>query len=178
MKEKDMAKHLECDLAELHRDILAQAGAVEGALGEAIRALQEGDADLARQVIAGDDLINRQENRIEGECLKLLALHQPVAADLRRIAAVLKINTDLERMADLAADIARRALGLAELPPMPVPAGLRRMTDLTAAMVRRSLEAFVNLDARAARAVCRLDNEVDRCNAEIIGGLILVMRSA
>jgi hypothetical protein len=106
---------------------------------------------LARQVIAGDAEIDRQENRVEEECLKMLALHQPVAVDLRRIAAVVKINTDLERMADLAVDIAERALRLAELPFIPVPEKLQRMTNLTTAMVRQSLEAFVNLDTRQAR---------------------------
>jgi phosphate transport system protein len=173
-----MSKHLERDLEELHRDTLGLAGAVEKAICQAIRALQGRDADLARQVIAGDDRIDRQENRIEEECLKILALHQPVAADLRRIAAVLKINTDLERMADLAVDIAGRALRLAELPPIPVPVKLQRMTDLTTAMVRRSLEAFVKQDTREARAVCRLDDTMDGYNAEIIQELIGVMRSS
>jgi phosphate transport system protein len=173
-----MPKHLERDLEELHRDTLGLAGAVEEAIGKAIHALQERDAGLARQVIAGDDPIDWQENRIEEECLKMLALHQPVASDLRRIAAVFKINTDLERMADLAVDIAGRALQLAELPPVPVPEKLQRMTDLTIAMVRRSLDAFVKQDTCEARAVCRLDDEVDRYNAEIIQELIQLMRSS
>jgi len=101
-----------------------------------------------------------------------------VAVDLRRIAAVLKINNDLERMADLAVDIAERALRLAELPPVPVPAQLQHMADLTTSMVRQALECFVNRDTRLARRVCRLDDEVDRCNAEIIGELIGTMRGS
>ena len=173
-----MSKHLERDLDELHRDILELAGAVEEAICKAIQALQERDADLARQVIAGDDAIDQQDNRIEEECLKMLALHQPVAVDLRRITAVLKINTDLERMADLAVDIAERALRLAELSPIAIPEKLQRMTDLTIGMVRRSLAAFVSLDTREARTVCRLDDEVDRYNAEIIRELIHTMRSS
>ncbi len=173
-----MSKHLERDLEELHQDILALAGAVEEAIYSAIRALQGRDVNLARKVIKGDDLIDQQENRIEEECLKMLALHQPVAADLRRIAAVLKINTDLERMADLAVDIAERALCLAELPSLPIPEKLQHMTDLTTGMVRQSLEAFVKQDTREARTVCRLDDEVDRYNAEIIRELIQAMRSS
>jgi phosphate transport system protein len=169
---------LERDLEDLHRDILALAGAVEEAICGAIRALQGRDVNLARRVIAGDDLIDEQENRIEEECLKMLALHQPVAADLRRIAAVLKINTDLERMADLAVDIAERAVCLAELPSLPIPEKLQRMTDLTTGMVRRSLEAFVKQDTREARTVRQLDDEVDRYNAEIIQELIQAMRSS
>jgi phosphate transport system protein len=93
MRGEGMSKHLELDLEHLHRDILAQSGAVEQAICRAIRALQECDVNLARQVSQGDDRINEQENRIEEECLKMLAVHQPVAADLRRITAVLKINT-------------------------------------------------------------------------------------
>ncbi len=107
-----------------------------------------------------------------------MALHQPVAVDLRRIAAALKINTELERMADLAEDIAERALYLAQLPAVPVPERLQRMTDLTTTMVRQSLDSFVNLDSRQARRVCRLDDEVDRYNNEIIQELIDMMQES
>src|SRR5262249_12811384 len=138
----------------------------------------ERDAGLARQVIAGDSEIDQEENHVEEECLKILALHQPVAVDLRRIAAALKINTDLERMADLAEDIAERGLRLLQLPAIPVPEQLQLMTDLTTAMVRESLDAFVNLDTRQARRVCRLDDEVDRYNETIIADLIRLMQSA
>jgi phosphate transport system protein len=173
-----MSKHLERDLENLQQDILAMAAAVEAAVHKAIRALRGRDVSLAREVIAGDEPINRKENDVEEECLKMLALHQPVAADLRRIAAVLKINTDLERMADLAVNIAERALRLTELPFFPVPEKLQHMTELTTGMVRQSLECFVRPDTRLARRVCRLDDEVDRCNAEIIQELIGTMRAA
>src|SRR5262249_47188966 len=145
-----MSKHLERDLEVLQRDILTLAAAVEEAIYKSIRSLQERDTTLARQVIDGDTPIDTQENHVEEECLKLLALHQPVAIDLRRVAAILKINTDLERMADLAVDIAERALVLATPPYVPIPTGLQRMTDMTTSMVRQSLDAFVNLDARLA----------------------------
>src|SRR5437868_9317823 len=173
-----MSKHLERDLDNLQRDILAMASSVEEAIHKAIRALQGRETRVAEQVIAGDTEIDQEENHIEEECLKILALHQPVAVDLRRIAAALKINTDLERMADLAEDIAERALYLAELPAVPVPEKLQRMTDLTTTMVRQSLDAFVNLDARQARRVCRLDDEVDRYNDEIIQELIGMMQQS
>jgi phosphate transport system protein len=173
-----MGKHLERDLEGLQRAIVAQAIAVEGAIDRAVRALQGGEDTLAREVVAGDAAIDEQENRIEEECLKMLALHQPVAADLRRIAAVLKMNNDLERMADLAVDIAERAICLAELPPVPRPGQLQRMADLTSAMVRQALECFINLDTHLARRVCRQDDEVDRCNAEIIRELIQTMRGS
>jgi phosphate transport system protein len=173
-----MSKHLQRDLDNLQRDLLALAASVEDAIHKAIRALQERDPAPAQQVIAGDTQIDEEENHVEEECLKILALHQPVAVDLRRIAAALKINTDLERMADLAEDIAERALHLADLPQVPVPKKLQHMTDLTTTMVRHSLDAFVNLDSRQARRVCRLDDEVDRYNNEIIDELIHVMQES
>src|SRR5437588_7223231 len=167
-----MSKHLERDLDSLQHDLLALAASVEEAIHTAIRALQGRDGELAQRVIVGDNQIDEEENHIEEEGLKMLALHQPVAVDLRRIAAALKINTELERMADLAEDIAERALYLAQLPAIPVPEKLQRMTDLTTTMVRQSLDSFVNLDSRQARRVCRLDDEVDRYNNEIIQELI------
>jgi phosphate transport system protein len=173
-----MSKHLDRDLENLQQNILTMAAAVEGAIYKAIRALREREVHLAREVLAGDEAIDQQENQVEEECLKMLALHQPVAADLRRIAAVLKINNDLERMADLAVNIAERALRLAELPPMPVPEKLQLMTDVAADMVRESLESFVRLDTRQARKVCRLDEEVDRYNTEIIQELIQLMHAS
>jgi phosphate transport system protein len=173
-----MSKHLERDLDNLQRDLLALAASVEEAIHKAIKALQEREADSAQEVIEGDSQIDQEENHIEEECLKILALHQPVAVDLRRIAAALKINTELERMADLAEDIAERTLHLARLPFIPVSEKLQRMTDLTTTMVRQSLDAFVNLDAYLARRVCRLDDEVDRYNNEIIQEIILNMQRA
>lgn len=171
-----MAKHLTRDLENLQRDIVSLAAAVEEVLYKAIRSLQERDTDLAREVIHDDRRIDLQENEVEEECLKILALHQPVAIDLRRTATILKINTDLERMADLAVDIAERALVLAEPPHFPIPDRLQRMTDLTTSMVRQALDAFVNLDPPQARRVCRLDDEVDRYNREIIQEIIAVVR--
>src|SRR4029077_4307158 len=114
----------------------------------------------------------------EEECLKTLALHQPVAIDLRRITAAMKINGELERMADLAEDIAERAVHLAGMSPIPIPAKLQRMTDLTTTMVRQSLDAFVNLDSRQARRVCRLDDEVDQYNQDIIEEMIHMMQES
>jgi phosphate transport system protein len=173
-----MSKHLERDLETLQRDILGMGAAVEEAVFKAIRALQDRDIDLARNVVAGDNTVDELENRVEEECLKILALHQPVAIDLRRVAAVLAINVDLERMADLAVDIAERAELLAAPPFIPVPERLQRMTDLTIAMVRQCLDAFVHLDVPVARKVIRLDDEIDRLNADIIAELVATMRES
>ncbi len=171
-----MSKHLERDLTNLQEHILTMAGSVEEAIHLGIRALRERDGAVADQVIEGDSAIDQEENHVENECLKMLALHQPVAIDLRRIIAALKINTDLERMADLAVNIAERAAALARLPPVAVPVQVQHMADLTTAMVRQSLDAFVNLDPRLARRVIRFDDEVDRYNREIIDLLIRDMQ--
>jgi phosphate transport system protein len=173
-----MSKHLERDLETLQRHLLAMAALVEETVHKGIRALRERDAALAQEVIDGDNEIDEEENLVNEECLKILALHQPVAVDLRRTVAALMISTDLERMGDLAEDIADRAIHLAEPPLIPVPEGLQRMTDLTTLMVRQSLDAFVNLDTRQARTVIRLDDEVDRYNDDIIAELVRSMRSA
>ena len=133
--------------------------------------------DLAEQVLAGDDEIDRREVGIEEECLKILALHQPVAVDLRRVAMVIKINSDLERIADLAHNIAERAQALASESDFPIPAKLKRMVEMATLMVHNALDSFVNLDAQAARRVCGLDDEVDRDNREIIEELYELMRS-
>jgi phosphate transport system protein len=173
-----MAKHLQRDLDNLQHDLLALAGLVESALHKAIRALQERDAELAREVIAGDSQIDREENHIDEECLKLLALHQPVAIDLRRIVAAMMINTDLERMGDLAEEIAERVLHLSQSPSLPISDKLQRMTDLTTMMVRQSLDSFVNLETTEAQTVMRMDDEVDRYNDEIIQELMQLMKSS
>jgi phosphate transport system protein len=173
-----MAKHLQRDLDELQRDLLALAGLVEGQVHKAIRALQERDVRLAQEVIAGDPQVDLEENHIDEECLKILALHQPVAVDLRRTTAVMMITTDLERMADLAEEIAERAVHLARPPHLPISDKLQRMTDLTTMMVRQSLDSFVNLDTTLAQTVLRMDDEVDRYNVQIIDEIVQAMKGA
>ena len=171
-----MSKHFERDMDRLQRQILSLAGSVEEAISTAIKSLQHRDVELADEVVSGDQPIDLLENRIEEECLKIVALHQPVAIDLRQVATVFMLNTDLERMADLAVDIAERALALAKLPPVPIPDRLEQMTELTNSMVRQGLDAFVNMDSGLARQVIRTDDDVDRLNQEIIDELVQMMR--
>lgn len=174
-----MAKHLHRDLDNLQQDILALASLVEGSVHKAIRALRERDVKAAREVIAVDPQIDNEENHIEEECLKILALHQPVAVDLRRVTAAMAINVDLERMGDLAEEIAERAVHLASLPQLPIAdANLQKMTDLTTMMVRQSLDSFVNLNTEQAQVVMRMDDEVDRLNSEIIQAIVDAMKSS
>ena len=169
-------KYLQRDLERLQHDVVVMASSVEEAIFRAIDALRARNADLARDVVHNDQAIDEQENHVSEECQQILALHQPVAVDLRRITAILLITTDLERMADLAVDIAERAEYLAGQPPIPVPAQLKQMTEITTRMVRQSLDSFVHQDAELAREVCRQDDEVDRLNAEIIDAIVRSMK--
>jgi phosphate transport system protein len=173
-----MSIHLHRDLENLQRRILSLASAVEQRIDRAIRALMERDVALAQSLLESDLTIDLEENEVEEDCLKILALHQPVAVDLRRVAAILKINTDLERMADLSVNIAERACALARAQDLPIPSTFRQMTDLTNTMVRDSLDAFVNLNVELAKRVCRMDDEVDRYNREIIERCIHFMKQS
>ena len=138
-----MSKHLERDLEGLKREILAMGSMVWEAINCAMRALAERRPELAELVAAGDDPIDKREIAIEEECLKVLALHQPVATDLRYIITVLKVNNDLERMGDLACNMAERVAFLAKQPPIEVPLDFERMVEHVHTMVRQSLDALV-----------------------------------
>lgn len=152
-----MSKHLQRDLDELQKDILALAGLVESAIHKAMRSLVERDPGLADEVIAGDDQIDREENHIDEECLKILALHQPVAVDLRRITSAMMIVIDLERMGDLAEEIAQQAIKLGRHGNWTVPEKLQKLSDLATLLVRNSLDSFVRLDVDLARIVIRME---------------------
>lgn len=171
-----MSIHLQRDLDNLQRHILSLAGLVEAAIFKATRALRERNVGLAQEVVEGDSQIDLEENTITEECLKVLALHQPVAGDLRRIATAMMAVVDLERMGDLAEEIAERAVHLSHLPPLPFPDGLETMTDLALTMVRQALNAFVNVDADLARRVIRMDDAVDEYNDKLISIITRTMR--
>ena len=171
-----MQKHLQRDLEHLRKAVLQMAGLVEEAIGRATAALHALDPGTAKNVVEADTQIDALENDVQEEVLKVLALHQPFAADLRRVTTILLISTDLERMGDLAVGIAERAVGLAA-GPITIPDRLDRMAARTTEMVRRSLDAFVAEDAAAARAVIRLDEEVDRDNDALIAELIADMKA-
>src|SRR5690554_6939936 len=116
-----MTKHLDRDMDRLHRDILSLCTIVEDMIGMAAMALRDGRLELCDRIVAEDDTVDHIEVAIEEECLKMLALHHPVAMDLRRIATVVKVNNDLERIADLAVNIADRARGVREYPGFVIP---------------------------------------------------------
>jgi phosphate transport system protein len=160
--------HFLQEMERLTTDLLQLARAVEESVRDALRALQENRPDLAQRVIEGDATIDREEIRIEEECIRILVLFTPVAADLRRVIAVLKIDNDLERIADLAVDIAEEAQALAVGPKdLPIAEALKTMADRARAMVRGSLNAFVASDVVLAQAVLAMDDEVDRLDRAI-----------
>lgn len=157
-----IGRHFVRDMERLWAEILKLAGVVESALTNSVRALCDARADLAAEVKGGETAIDRWEVQIEQECLKVLALHQPVASDLRRVAAVLKINNDLERIADLAEHIAKRARKLASAPePVPIPPDLEAMALEALDAVHQSLDALAQGDAEIARAVITSDRRIN-----------------
>lgn len=170
-----MSKHLQRDIDLIRRELLAQFGLVEKVIDDAVRSLTEHRGDLYETVLGGDQAIDDREVLIEEQCLKTLALHQPVAADLRWITTVIKINSDLERIADLACNIAERARDLHHTPHFPIPGQVPLMVADALQMVRDALDAFVDLDLHKAREVIRMDVSVDRQNVEVINVLVEIM---
>ncbi|QEG42456.1 phosphate signaling complex protein PhoU [Roseimaritima ulvae] len=163
-----MTKHFQRDMDRLHGSILALSSRVEAMIDKAMLALCDRRMDLAAEVTDEDYEVNQEEIRIEEECLKMLALHQPVAGDLRRIAAVLKINNDLERIADLAVNIGERSQGFSQFPEFQVPDRIREMSTAAVSMLRSALDSFVKMDPLLARRVRAQDGEVNSHNVAII----------
>jgi phosphate transport system protein len=157
-----MTRHLQREIEALKKNLLLLCGLVEESVFTAVRASQEANSTLAQEVIEGDRAIDLREIEIEEECLKILALHQPVAVDLRFIVVALKINNDMERIGDLAVNIADRALALALLKDPRLPVDLLSMTVNAQKMLKQALDALVNLDVRLASNVLLADKEIDR----------------
>jgi len=163
-----MSVHLHREIDELKKRILGLSALVEESVYKAVKAVEARDEKLAREVIEGDQQLDMVEVEVEEECLKILALHQPVAADLRFIVAVLKINNDLERIGDLAVNIASRAIKLSAIKTQPE--ALIDFQDLESKvqqMLRRSLESLVNLNEEIAKSVCSSDDAIDDINRSI-----------
>lgn len=162
-----MTLHFQREIDKLKKMVLSLGADVEDNVHKAVQALQNRDTALAEKIIASDEAVDRFEVYLEEECLKILALHQPVAIDLRFVIAVLKINNDLERIGDLAVNIAERAAFLATQEPVDIPFDFAGMSDKTKLMLRKSLDALVNMDAQMAWDVCAMDDEVDAINREM-----------
>jgi phosphate transport system protein len=162
-----MTVHMIRDIEGLKKRILALGAQVEESLQRAVRSVTERDERMAAEVIEADQAIDDAEVDVEEECLKILALHQPVAIDLRFIVAILKINSDLERIGDLAVNIAEHGKYLAARERIDIPFDFSGMAAKAHRMLKRSLDSLVNMDAALANEVCESDDEVDRINREM-----------
>ncbi len=162
-----MTRHIERQVELLKEKILRLGTLVEEAISKSITALINRDTHLAQRVMASDEEIDRMEVEVEEECLKMLALYQPVAADLRFVVAALKINNDLERMGDLANNIAKRVSQLSTGEPCELPPEIRTMAMQAQEMVKQCLDAVVNSDPSLARQVREEDDAVDKARQKI-----------
>jgi phosphate transport system protein len=157
-----MPKHLDHEIDKLKKQILSLAALVEESVATSVAAINEKDAESGQRVIDFDARIDELEVDVEEECLKLLALYQPVAQDLRLIVACIRLNSDLERIGDLAVNIAEQAVFLAGVPdPSEKPLDVGAMARHVRSMLSRALDALVNLDPDEARRVCAADDEAD-----------------
>jgi phosphate transport system protein len=169
--------HLQREIDRLKRKILALGALVEDNLRSAFQAIEQRDPAKARRAIATDAVIDQNEVDVEEECLKILALYQPVAGDLRFLVAVIKITSELERIGDLGSNIAERALQLVDEHPVPVPQGFAVMADRTGAILKKALDALVRQDAVVARLVLAADDEVDLLYRDLIEELKGIIRA-
>lgn len=162
-----MSKHLQHEIDKLKKYLLSLSALVDESVSQAVMAIEKKDEALAHKVIEADDAIDQREVDVEEECLKILALHQPVAVDLRFIVAVMKIDSDLERIGDLSVNIAERAVFLAKQPLPDLAFNFKEMATKTQEMLRESIDALINLDPALAHQVCADDDAVDNLNREI-----------
>ena len=169
-------RRLSLGIDQLHTHLLAMSGLVERNIYRSVASLENRDEALARQVLADEALVNAMEIEVDAQATELLALHQPVACDLRYLTAVLKINTDLERIGDLAATIARRSLSLFHAPPVKPLADLPLMAQLVRSMLAKSLRALIDRDEELAHQVLLADDAVDALRDTVTGDLMELMK--
>jgi len=168
-------RHFEQELNELKEQLLLMGGRAESIVRKSIESLRRSDSVLAQQVFDDDRAMDRQEIDVEERCLRLLALQQPLAGDLRFITAALKISNDLERVGDHAVNIAGGTVRLAGKPLLKPLVDIPRMADLAVGMLHESLDAFVRRDAESARRLVRRDDEVDDLNRQVFRELLSYM---
>lgn len=170
-----MHRHFEEELTELKQKLLTMGSLVERALHQSVKALVDRDAQLALKIFDGEETINRMQIEIDDRAMRLLALQQPMAADLRLIASAVKINYDLERIGDLCVNIAQRVLSLINQPPISPMIDMPRMAAKAEKMLHDALDAFVNRNADLSKTVLESDDEVDRLRDEIFQELVRYM---
>jgi len=172
-----MERHFDAELTALNEKLLHMARLAEEAVATAVKSLKDRNEAFAQDVLRREGAINLLEIEIDELCLKLLALRQPVASDLRFITSAMKIASELERVGDLAVNIAEVSLGLLKQPALKPLIDIPRMASLAQGMVRDALNAFVNRDEKLARAVCERDDEVDSLNDQVFRELLTYMMS-
>ncbi|MBE7464576.1 MAG: phosphate signaling complex protein PhoU [Planctomycetes bacterium] len=172
-----MPKRLHKEFDRLKKMLLELSALVEDVLHKSVASIERRDGTLAHEVLKDDPEIDHREVDVEEECLKILALHQPVANDLRFIVAVLKINNDLERIGDLAVNIAERGTYLADHRSVDIPFDFYGMAEKAQSMVKRALDALIYLDAPLARQVCAADDEVDALDRHMFETVREAMRA-
>ena len=170
-----MKRHFDKEQKTVKEKILRMGAMVEEQIANAIKALVERNPDLARQVIASDHNVNALDVEIDEDCLRLIALYQPMAIDLRFLTTAMKIATELERMSDLAENICERAIELNEEPQLKPYIDIPRMGDHAQRMVKEALDSFVNRDSRLARKVCNDDDFMDDLTHQIFRELLSFM---
>ena len=170
-----MERHFETELSDLKEQLLLMGGRAESIVRKSIESLRRSDPVLAQQVFEDDRAIDRHEIDIEERCLRLLALQQPLAGDLRAITAALKISNDLERVGDHAVNIAGGTVRLAGKPLLKPLVDIPRMADLAVGMLHEALDDFVRRDAESARRLVRRDDEVDDLNRQVFRELLSYM---
>lgn len=170
-----MERHLDLELRYLRDKLLLMGGSVELQLQNVVKALTKRRSDLAIRVIENDMSVNKLDVEIDETCLRLLALHQPTAGDLRFITTAMKISTELERISDLAENIAERAIELNQEPQLKPYIDIPRMSDWAIQMLRECLDAFMTRNAELARKVCRDDDYVDDLTEQLFRELVSFM---
>jgi phosphate transport system protein len=165
------------ELNNLKKTLLEMASSVEEMIAKSILALKQKNMILAEEVIRSDEKVNRMELEIDKQCLKILALYQPEAGDLRTVTMIMKINGDLERIGDHAVNISEKVIYLADKPPVKPLIDIPRMAEKSIEMLRESLDAFVNKNAERAIEVSKMDDEVDALETQITRELLTFMIS-
>ena len=170
-----MERHFDDELKGLRQKLMQMADTAQEMIGYATKALVDRKKELTDKVFVLEDMVNHTEMEIEEEVLRLLALRQPIAGDLRLLTAILKINNDLERVADQAVNISETVLFLLKEPPLKPLIDIPQMALLAQKMIKNSLEAFVHENVTLAHQVCKDDDEVDRLNDQVFRELLTYM---
>ena len=170
-----MQHYLESELKALQHQLLKMGGIAENMLRDAVQSVLNRDADLAQRVITTDDTVDKLENEIEARCIQLIARHQPVAFELRYLTMALKVNRNIERLADKCVSIARRSIELLESPPMQTFVDLPSVTRLIQEMVKDALDALVHRNAELARELRERDKKVNTAYEQMVRDLCTIL---